>query len=83
MYTLLESHSDVNMLLPFVDDIQIQDAVWIQYIGINSLKTWFVGTSLNGIPIVFLNLPTLFTTDKGDYTTDFSIFVKVCFGFDW
>ena len=39
MHTLLESHSDVNMLLPFVDDIQIQDAVWIQYIGINSLKT--------------------------------------------
>lgn len=78
MYTLLESHSDVDMILPFVNDIQIQDAVWIQYIGINSLKRWKVGTSLNGIPVVFLNLSTLFNVDKGDYTTEFSVFVKVC-----
>lgn len=41
-----------------------------------------IGTSNRGYPVVLLDLSLLFTPEKEDYSTDFSIFVKVrLFGF--
>ena len=36
-----------------------------------------IGISNRGYPVILLDLSLLFTPEKEDYSTDFSIFVKV------